>query len=77
MQINVRLFGSLRDLVPREKRGKTTIEITQDAIIQDVLDTFGIDDYVIVTVNDENESDRQTRLQSGDRVMIFEASAGG
>lgn len=77
MKINVRLFGSLRHLVARENRGKTTIEIVQNAIVQDVLDTFGIDYYVIVAVNDEQESNSQSPLQSGDTVMIFEASAGG
>ena len=77
MQINVRLFGSLRHLIPRENRGRTTIEIGQNTIVQDVLDTFGIDEYVIVAVNDEQESNNQSPLQSGDTVMIFEASAGG
>ena len=77
MQINVRLFGSLRHRVPRENRGKTTVDIAPNALVQDVLDIYDIDEYVIVAVNDEQESDNQSPLQSGDTVMIFEASAGG
>ena len=77
MQVNVRLFGSLRVLVPAEKRGKATIDLAPDAVVQDVLEHFGIDNYVIVSINDEQESDTQTGLQSGDTVMIFEAAAGG
>jgi len=77
MQINVRLFGAMRDLLPPEKRGKTTLELSSSAIVQDVLDHLGIDDYVIVSVNDEQESDTQTPLKSGDSVLIFEAAAGG
>lgn len=77
MQVKVRLFGSMRDLLPPEKRGKTTLKLSQGAIVQDVLDHLGIDDYVIVSVNNEQESDSQTSLNAGDSILIFEAAAGG
>ena len=77
MQIDIRLYGTLRNHLPEEKRGKTSMTLSSDAIIQDVLDELGIADYVIVAVNDEQERDPNSGLQAGDMLRIFEVAAGG
>lgn len=77
MQVNIRLLGRLRDHVPPKKRGRVQVNIASDATVQDILDILGIEEYVLVAVNDETESDTQTRLQQDDQVIIFEPVAGG
>ena len=77
MQVNIRLLGRLRDHVPAEKRGRLQVNIASDATVQDILDVLGIEEYVLVAVNDETESNTQTRLQQDDQVIIFEPVAGG
>lgn len=77
MQINVQLFGSLRDYLPPEQRGRTTIELSSSAVVQDVLDLLKMDRAVIVAINEEQDSDTSTQLHAGDKVLIFELAAGG
>lgn len=77
MQINVKLYGSLRDYLPREQRGKTTLDLSSGAVVQDVLDMLEISHPVIVAINEEQDSDISAQLQAGDTVMFFELAAGG
>ena len=77
MRVHVRLFGQLRDRFPAEQKGKGVLELESDALVQDVLDALRIDDYVVIAVNDEQDSSRDTRLSEDDNVMIFEMAAGG
>jgi len=77
MQVSVQLFGALRDYLPREQRGKATLEMTSGAVVQDVLDTLGIDFPVVVAINDEHDIDYSMALHPDDKVMVFGLSAGG
>ena len=77
MQINLKLYGSLRDYLPKEKRGKTTLELSSGAVVQDVLEMLNIERSVIVAINEEQDSDLSTELHDGDTLMIFELTAGG
>jgi sulfur carrier protein ThiS len=77
MQVTVRLLGRLRDYIPAENRGHITLDIASDAVVQDILDNLGINEHVLVAVNDQHESNSKTRLQPNDQVMIFEPVAGG
>ena len=77
MLVNIHLFGALRDYLPREQHGRTTLEVASGAVVQDVLDTLGIDRPVVVAVNEKHDIDYSVPLQSGDEVMVFGLSAGG
>jgi len=77
MQIKVKLYGSLRDYLPKEQRGKTTLELSSNAVVQDVLDMLKIEQPVIVAINEEQDSDNSSPLQSGDTLTLFELAAGG
>lgn len=77
MQIDVKLYGALRDHLPREQRGKATLEVAPDTVVQDVLKSLGIDKPVIVAVNEEHDIKMTRTLQSGDRMLVFEYTAGG
>lgn len=77
MQVNIHLFGRLRDVLPREQRGRTTLEIETDSTIHDVLSGLGIQQPVIFAINEEHDNDSTYQLQAGDTLTVFELSAGG
>ena len=84
MEIQVRLFASLRDQLPRETRGVARIELEPGASVVDVIEHFGIEPRLaqMVLVNGIQISRRweervALELESGDTVSIFPPVAGG
>jgi sulfur carrier protein ThiS len=77
MQVDIQLFGALRDYLPSEQRGKATVELSSGASVQDVLDMLEIERAVIVAINEEHDSDTSAQLEAGDKVLVFELAAGG
>ncbi len=51
--------------------------VAAPATVQDVLDRLGIDLPVLIAINEQHEVDTNTRLQSDDTVIVFEAAVGG
>lgn len=77
MQIDIQLFGALRDCLPAEQRGKASLDLSSGAVVQDVLDMLEIGHSVIVAINEEHDSDTSTQLEAGDKLLVFELAAGG
>ena len=84
MQIQVRLFASLRDHVPAEARGVARLELEPGANVVDVIEHFGIEPRLaqMVLINGIQISRRleervARKLESGDVVSIFPPVAGG
>ena len=77
MDVEVRLYGSLRDLVSAEKKGRTKLSLSDASTVQQLLTTLGIDRPVLVAVNAIHEAAPTHQLMAGDRVTIFEFAAGG
>ena len=84
MQIEVRLFASLRDRLPREARGRGEVEVQAGASLADLLDLLAIPpkQAQMVLVNGDPVPRtpglrEATRLEKGDTVSIFPPVAGG
>ena len=77
MQVQIRLHGILRDKVPVEQRGRTTITLPENASVQAVLDHFDLERIVSVAVNDEIEIHPDHPLKDGDCVELFRVVGGG
>ncbi len=77
MIVNIVLYSSLRLLLPPEKNGKGTIEIHDQATLQDLLDHLGIQGEVAVSINDEIVTGRQMILMPNDTVQVFRPVGGG
>ena len=77
MQIHIRLHGILREKLPPEAKGITTLEMPAEASVQDVLDHFEIHRRVGIAVNEEVEVAPDHPLQPGDRMEVFRVAAGG
>ena len=77
MQINIRLYGLLRDVLPPEKKGRDVIELPEGGTVQDLLTAVGIHRPCIAAVNEIHEADKDHVLQDGDKVVVFIQAAGG
>lgn len=77
IQIHVRLFGILRDKLPRAAKGRTTLSLPEGATIRTVLDHFEVLHHVSFAVNEEIDLEDSHKLNDGDSVEIFRVSAGG
>lgn len=84
MKIEVRLFASLREKLPGALRGRATLELTDEASLQQLLDSLEIEPRLaqMVLVNGvqaprDPDARAALRLSEGDTVAIFPPVAGG
>ena len=77
MQIDVKLHGVLREILPRSAKGQTQLELDDGTTVADVLSQLGIKRQVIVAINDDAESEKTQVLAPGDRLTVFSAVSGG
>lgn len=77
MQIDVKLFGILRDQVPSSEKGKISISLREGSSVADLLERLDITRRVEVAINEDIEPDGETVLIAGDQASIFTAIGGG
>ncbi len=77
IEIHIRLFGILRDKLPAEAKGRTTLSLPNGSTVRDVLAHFDVQHVVSFAVNEEVDLDETHTLNDGDRVEVFRISAGG
>lgn len=78
MKVNVKLYGPLRDQLPKENKGKAELDLPDGATVGDALVALKLTHRIVMSaVNDAHESEESHPLADGDRLAIFEAVAGG
>lgn len=77
MRVNVVLFGVFREKLPREARGRTTLELPEGSSLRVVLEHFDLPLHAACAVNGKLEPDRERVLQDGDEVQVFRPAGGG
>lgn len=77
MQIKIKLYSILRDKLPSNKNGETTLEMGVNSSLQDLLDKLDINRHVVISVNDEHQSEFHQPLKDGDYVRVFTIIGGG
>ena len=77
MRVQVKLYGSLRDHLPAETKGKTVVDLTPDATVASLLAKLGIEHDVLTAINQEHKLNNLAVLKEGDYVTVFEMTAGG
>jgi sulfur carrier protein ThiS len=77
VQIKVVLFSVFREKLPRENRGRTTIELPDSGTLKDLLDKLDIHITATCSVNGQLEYDQTRQLKDGDEVQIFRPVGGG
>ena len=77
MQVKVVLFSVFREKLPREKRGRTTLELPEGSNLKDLLAALDINITAICSVNGQLEYEQTSQLKEGDEVQIFRPVGGG
>jgi sulfur carrier protein ThiS len=76
MVINITLHGILRDYLPRQARGKTSLTLPAGTTIADVVAQLEIKHNVSAAINGD-EVDTSYILQDGQGLDLFRLIAGG
>ena len=79
MKIHVHLHGILRDRLPVEAKGRTTLTLDNDAGISDIvtwLENIGISRRYELALNGQVIVE-DLKLSDGDAIDIFRPAAGG
>ena len=77
IHIHVHLHGALRDKLPPEDKGRTTLTLHDGTTVTAVLEQLSLHRRIEVAINDEIVDNQDIILQDGDRVEIFRPVAGG
>jgi molybdopterin converting factor small subunit len=77
MKVTVRLFATLRDLLPKDKK-MVTVKLETDSTVEELLEHFKVSQEfpLIIKINGKNGT-KNTVLENGDRVGIFPPVGGG
>jgi sulfur carrier protein ThiS len=77
VRIKVVLFSVFREKLPRENRGRTTVDLPENSTLKDLLAKLEINITAICSVNGQLEYDQSSLLKDGDEVQIFRPVGGG
>jgi sulfur carrier protein ThiS len=78
MEVTVRLHGRLRDVLPRENKGRTIVTLPDGSSVGDLIKVLEMQTRtVLVAVNELQEVSLDHELQNGDKVSFFAPIAGG
>jgi molybdopterin converting factor small subunit len=77
LEVRVQLYSILREKLPAEARGHTTLQLEMGTTVADIIELFEIERRVVVGVNGAHERDHSRPVQDGDEVKIFSAVSGG
>lgn len=77
MLIHLKLYSILREKLPLEAKGQADVTLEEGGTLADLLDQFGIDQKVVISVNGLQERDQSRSLEDGDEVKIFASISGG
>ena len=79
MQVSIKLFATLRKKLPKGSMGKATLDLADQATINDLIHQLDIplDLAQMVLVNGEQTREFDQALTDGDQVSIFPPVAGG
>jgi sulfur carrier protein ThiS len=77
VRIHVELMGPLVDYLPESQLGQTTLTLSNEATVADLLNELNIKRKVVVAVNDDEEKELDHQLIDGDEVLVFTVISGG
>jgi sulfur carrier protein ThiS len=75
--IHLTLYGLLREILPREARGKTDLKVAEGTLLENIVADLDIKGPVVFSVNGEVERDLQRVVNAEDRINIFRPAGGG
>jgi molybdopterin converting factor small subunit len=78
MKVEIRLFATLKELLPTKNSEGTIIEVNKGTIIDDLVEKYKISREIrlIIIVNGRHENESYI-INDGDRIGIFPPVGGG
>jgi molybdopterin converting factor small subunit len=77
LEVHVQLYSILREKLPAEARGHTTLQLKLGATLADIVELLKIKHKVVIGVNGAHEREHSRLVQDGDELKIFSAVSGG
>ena len=77
MQVTVILHSVLREKLPPELKGKTILELSENATVMDVIRQLDLPKGVSLSLNDEMLQGATHPLANGDTLRFFRQAGGG
>ena len=77
MEIYIHLHGALRDKLPPDVKGKTTLQLEEGMTADTVISQFSLRGHIQIALNQELIENVDTILHDGDTLEIFRPAAGG
>ena len=70
MEINVRLYGVLREKMDPEEHGRAVLQVPEGTTINDILARYDLRGHFHVSVNEDVIEDWHSSLHVGDQVDV-------
>lgn len=78
MKVYLRLYGPLRDKLPKENRGGAILELDEGTTVAKALQSVDIDwTEVLWAISEQHDNDSERPLENGDELAVFTHVAGG
>jgi sulfur carrier protein ThiS len=77
LEVHITLHGFLRDYLPRQAKGKTTLSLPDGVTIETVLQQLKIKQNAVSAAVGGIQVEADHVLQNGDDLQIFRAIGGG
>ena len=77
MEIKIVLYSILRQKLPSEARGRTTLDLPEGSTLRDLVTRMDFKIPVVCALNGQIERDLMYQLKAGDEVHILRPSGGG
>lgn len=77
MHVRVTLYSLLRDLLPKEARGRAELDLPDGATLGELRARLSLPANAVCAVNGQVVRDDAHPLRDGDQVGFFRASGGG
>ena len=76
-EIHLQLYSILREKLPPETEGRVVWQLEDGTTLADLLERLNISRRVVISVNDDHETDHSRVLQDGDEIKLFSSVSGG
>jgi sulfur carrier protein ThiS len=76
LEINLTLHGILRDYLPRQSKGKSTLTLPEGTTVAEVVEQLKIKQTVTAAVNG-TQVETDYVLKDGDELQMFRMIGGG
>ncbi|MFK7799996.1 MAG: MoaD/ThiS family protein [Anaerolineae bacterium] len=78
MNVYLRLYGPLRDRLPKENKGGAVLKLEEGTTVAQALASVGIDwTEILWAISEQHDTDAERPLEDGDELAVFTHVAGG